>query len=52
MLERRLDNVVYRFGFGATRAESRQLVSHKNILVNGELVNVPHIKLIQKIRFL
>ena len=41
MLERRLDNVVYRFGFGATRAESRQLVSHKNILVNGELVNVP-----------
>ena len=41
MLERRLDNVVYRFGFGATRAESRQLVSHKNILVNDELVNVP-----------
>lgn len=41
MLERRLDNVVYRFGFGSTRAESRQLVSHKNILVNGELVNVP-----------
>ena len=41
MLECRLDNVVYRFGFGSTRAESRQLVSHKNILVNGELVNVP-----------
>ena len=41
LLEGRLDNVVYRFGFGATRAESRQLVSHKAILVNGEVVNVP-----------
>jgi len=41
LLETRLDNVVYRMGFGATRAESRQLVSHKSILVNGELVNVP-----------
>ncbi|MBK1721916.1 30S ribosomal protein S4 [Thiocystis violacea] len=41
LLERRLDNVVYRMGFGATRAESRQLVSHKGILVNGRIVNIP-----------
>jgi small subunit ribosomal protein S4 len=41
LLERRLDNVVYRMGFGATRAESRQLVSHKGILVNGRVVNIP-----------
>jgi small subunit ribosomal protein S4 len=41
MLERRLDNVVYRMGFGATRAEARQLVSHKAIEVNGNAVNVP-----------
>lgn len=41
LLEGRLDNVVYRMGFGATRAESRQLVSHKAILVNGRVVNVP-----------
>ena len=41
LLESRLDNVVYRLGFGSTRAESRQLVSHKSILVNGEVVNVP-----------
>ncbi|WP_108126663.1 30S ribosomal protein S4 [Saccharospirillum mangrovi] len=41
LLEGRLDNVVYRMGFGATRAESRQLVSHKAILVNGEAVNIP-----------
>lgn len=40
-LEGRLDNVVYRIGFGSTRAESRQLVSHKGILVNGQTVNVP-----------
>ena len=40
-LERRLDNVVYRMGFGATRAEARQLVSHKAILVNGRSVNIP-----------
>lgn len=40
MLERRLDNVVYRMGFGATRAEARQLVSHKAIEVNGNAVNV------------
>ncbi len=41
LLETRLDNVVYRMGFGATRAEARQLVSHKSILVNGALVNIP-----------
>ena len=41
MLERRLDNVVYRMGFGCTRAESRQLVSHKSIEVNGRAVNIP-----------
>ena len=41
LLERRLDNVVYRMGYGCTRAESRQLVSHKAILVNGASVNVP-----------
>ena len=41
ILERRLDNVVYRMGFGSTRAESRQLVSHKSIVVNGIVVNIP-----------
>lgn len=41
LLESRLDNVVYRAGFGCTRAESRQLVSHKSIEVNGSVVNVP-----------
>ncbi|MFQ3200478.1 MAG: small subunit ribosomal protein S4 [Zhongshania sp.] len=41
LLEGRLDNVVYRIGFGSTRAESRQLVSHKSVLVNGKTVNVP-----------
>ena len=41
LLERRLDNVVYRMGFGSTRAESRQLVSHKAITVNGRIVNIP-----------
>lgn len=40
LLERRLDNVVYRMGFGSTRAEARQLVSHKAILVNGQVVNI------------
>ncbi len=39
-LERRLDNVVYRMGFATTRAEARQLVSHKGINVNGKLVNI------------
>ena len=41
MLESRLDNVVYRIGLGSTRAESRQLVNHKNIQVNGNVVNIP-----------
>ena len=41
LLERRLDNVVYRMGFGSTRAEARQLVSHKSILVNGHVTNIP-----------
>jgi len=41
LLEGRLDNVVYRMGFGSTRAESRQLVSHKSITVNGDCVNIP-----------
>ncbi|CAM4374004.1 MAG: 30S ribosomal protein S4 [Legionella sp.] len=41
LLERRLDNVVYRMGFATTRAEARQLVAHKAILVNDQVVNVP-----------
>lgn len=41
LLETRLDNVVYRMGFAATRAEARQLVGHKGILVNGKSVNIP-----------
>ena len=41
LLESRLDNVVYRMGFGSTRAEARQLVSHKALTVNGEVVNIP-----------
>lgn len=41
LLETRLDNVVYRMGFGSTRAEARQLVSHKAVTVNGRSVNVP-----------
>ena len=40
LLESRLDNVVYRMGFGSTRAEARQLVAHKGITVNGEVVNI------------
>ena len=41
LLEQRLDNIVYRMGFGSTRAEARQLVGHKAILVNGKIVNIP-----------
>ena len=41
LLETRFDNVAYRMGFGSTRAEARQLVSHKGITVNGEVVNIP-----------
>jgi small subunit ribosomal protein S4 len=40
LLEKRLDNIVYRMGFAATRAEARQLVSHKSILVNGVCINI------------
>ncbi|MBY4676844.1 30S ribosomal protein S4 [Marinobacterium arenosum] len=40
LLEGRLDNVVYRMGFGATRSEARQIVSHRQITVNGQVVNV------------
>lgn len=41
LLESRLDNVVYRMGYACTRAEARQLVSHKSIMVNDVLINVP-----------
>ena len=41
LLERRLDNVVFRLGFGRTRKEARQIVDHKHILVNGKCVNIP-----------
>ncbi len=45
LLEGRLDNVVYRMGFATTRAEARQLVSHKGIEVNGRPVNIPSLQL-------
>lgn len=41
ILELRLDNVVYRLGFGRTRKEARQIVDHKHVLVNGKCVNIP-----------
>ena len=41
LLERRLDNVIFRMGFGRTRREARQIVDHKHILVNGKCVNIP-----------
>ena len=44
LLESRLDNVVYRMGYASTRAEARQLVSHKSIVVNGQVVNIPSYK--------
>lgn len=44
LLETRLDNVVYRCGFGATRAEARQLVNHKSVMVNNAIVNIPSYK--------
>ena len=47
LLESRLDNVVYRMGFGATRAESRQLVSHKAISVNGKTVNIASYQVVE-----
>lgn len=45
LLESRFDNVVYRMGFGSTRAEARQLVSHKAFLLNGHTANVPSIQI-------
>lgn len=45
MLEARLDNVVYRMGFSSTRAEARQLVNHRGIMVNDKIVNVPSYQL-------
>lgn len=45
LLESRLDNVVYRMGFAVTRAEARQLVSHKGVMVNGKIVNIPSYEL-------
>lgn len=44
LLETRLDNVVYRMGFAVTRAQARQLVSHKSVTVNGQKVNIPSYK--------
>ena len=46
-LESRLDNVVYRLGFGKSRAQARQMVSHRHILVNGKKVNIPSYKVSQ-----
>ena len=45
LLEGRLDNVVYRMGFGSTRAEARQIVNHKAVMVNGQTVNIPSYQL-------
>ncbi len=45
LLERRLDNVVYRLGYGASRKEARQLVTHGHFLVNGKRVNIPSVRL-------
>ena len=47
MLEGRLDNVVYRMGFGSTRSESRQLVEHNAILVNGKKVNIASYRVLE-----
>ena len=41
LLERRLDNVVFRMGLARTRQEARQIVDHKHVLVNGKCVNIP-----------
>lgn len=41
LLELRLDNVIYRLGYGRTRKEARQIVDHKHVLVNGKCVNIP-----------
>jgi small subunit ribosomal protein S4 len=45
LLEQRYDNVVYRMGFGSTRAEARQLVSHKSVMLNGKSANIPSIQI-------
>lgn len=45
LLESRLDNTVYRLGIGRTRRQARQLVSHRHVLVNGEVVNIPSYEL-------
>ncbi len=45
LLESRLDNLVYRMGFGSTRAEARQLVGHRGVLVNGRVTNVPSMQI-------
>lgn len=45
LLEQRLDNVVYRMGFGATRAEARQLVAHSCVMVNGRKVTIPSLQI-------
>ena len=47
LLERRLDNVVYRLGFGSSRNDARQLVSHKHILVNGNSLNIPSYQVVE-----
>ncbi len=41
LLERRIDNVLFRMGFGRTRKETRQIVDHKHVLINGKCVNIP-----------
>ena len=41
LLERRLDNVIFRMGFGRTRKEARQIVDHKHVLINGRCINIP-----------
>lgn len=46
LLESRLDNIVYRMGFASTRAEARQLVTHKAILVNGKTLNIPSYRVV------
>ncbi|CAL4323064.1 30S ribosomal protein S4 [Buchnera aphidicola] len=48
LLESRLDNVIYKMGFGSTRSESRQLINHKSILVNNKIVNIPSYQVFPK----
>ncbi|QCI19501.1 30S ribosomal protein S4 [Buchnera aphidicola] len=47
LLEHRLDNIVYRIGFGSTRAESRQLITHKIITINDKIVNIPSYQILK-----